>query len=208
MVRSGVNRDEISIVGRTAEGKTGLLADDDRIRAGEGAALGGIAGLVATVAALMIPGIGAIVAIGPIGAALTAAITGAVGGGIAGALMDAGVGREEAGYYEERFKEGGVLLTVRTDDGRYDNARAILQRHGGDVRGAGAEGTMDTGRTTGTTPRVSDEPGTVDTSRTTRTGTTDYPGTVDPTRSTTPSPDIRRPGEPPDTGRPGGPPVI
>ena len=49
-----------------------------------GGALGGIAGLLAGVGALLIPGIGPIVAAGPIAATLT----GVVGGGLAGGLID------------------------------------------------------------------------------------------------------------------------
>ena len=177
LVQRGFSRDDISIVGRGAEGKTGLAGDGEHMTAGGGAAVGGVAGLLIGVAAMLIPGIGPIVAIGPLAAALTGAVTGgvtgAVVGGIAGALIHAGVSEDEARYYDERFKGGGVLLTVRTDDGRYDDARGILQRHGADVRGAGAQGTMDTGRTTGSTARVWDKPGVVDTVRTTRSGSTE-----------------------------------
>src|SRR5690242_16425199 len=78
LVREGFSRDEISILGRGAEGKTGLVDDGHEghhVTAGEGAAAGGIFGLLLGVAAMLIPGIGPIVAVGPITAALTGALT-------------------------------------------------------------------------------------------------------------------------------------
>src|SRR3954451_12656034 len=139
LMQRGFDRDDLSILGRGREGASGLTDDRDHVTAGEGAAVGGIAGLLLGVAAMLIPGIGPIVAIGPITAALTGAITGgvtgAVVGGIAGALIHAGVPKEDARYYEDRLKSGGYLLTVHTDDARYERARATLQRSGAELRG-------------------------------------------------------------------------
>src|SRR5919107_699856 len=97
---AGFSRDDISIMGRGREGGTGLADDHDKdhVSAGEGAAAGGIFGLLLGAAAMLIPGIGPIVAVGPLAAglagALTGGITGAVVGGIPGALVDAGVPEE------------------------------------------------------------------------------------------------------------------
>src|SRR5215204_5479303 len=138
LVQRGFDRDDISILGRGREGASGLMDDRDHVTAGEGAAVGGIAGLLLGVAAMLIPGIGPIVAIGPITAALTGAVTGgvtgAVVGGVAGALIHAGVPEEDARYYEDRIKSGGYLLTVHTDDAHYPQARATLQRSGAELR--------------------------------------------------------------------------
>jgi len=141
LVREGFSKDDIGILGRGAEGKSGLADDGHEghhVTAGEGAAAGGIFGLLLGAAAMLIPGIGPIVAIGPITAALTGAVTGgvtgAVVGGIAGALIHAGVPEEDARYYEDRLKSGGYLLTVHTDDARYERARATLQRSGAELR--------------------------------------------------------------------------
>jgi uncharacterized protein (TIGR02271 family) len=143
LVDRGFSRDDISIMGRGVEGKPGLADDGERdhVSAGEGAAAGGIVGLLLGAAAMLIPGIGPIVAVGPITAALAGAVTGGVTGtvvgGIAGALIHSGVPEHEARYYEDRVREGGVLVSVRTDDAQYDDAVTILERHGGDVRAAG-----------------------------------------------------------------------
>jgi len=72
LVKNGFSRDAISIMGRGREGGQGL-ADDDHVGAGEGAALGGIAGLLLGAAAMLIPGIGPIVAVGPLAAGLAGA---------------------------------------------------------------------------------------------------------------------------------------
>src|SRR5215208_2348427 len=111
----GFSRDDISIMGRGRESGTGLADyDGDHVGAGEGAAVGGITGLLLGAAAMLIPGIGPLVAVGPISAALagavTGGVTGAVVGGITGALVDAGVPEEEARYYDERMRTGGVLM--------------------------------------------------------------------------------------------------
>src|SRR5215211_3837457 len=143
LVREGFSKDDISILGRGAEGKTGLVDEGHEghhVTAGEGAAAGGIFGLLLGAAAMLIPGIGPIVAVGPIAAALagavTGGVTGAVVGGITGALIDAGVDEDTARYYDERLRQGGVLLTARTSDTTYDDARLVLERHGGDIGSA------------------------------------------------------------------------
>jgi len=137
--RAGFDRDDVSIVGRGAEGREGLMDDDDHVGPGEGAAVGGIAGLLIGAAAMLIPGIGPIVAVGPLTAALTGAVTGgvtgAVVGGVAGALMKAGVPEDEARFYEDRFRSGGYLVAVRTDEEHYPRARMILESCGAETAG-------------------------------------------------------------------------
>ena len=159
LVRSGFGRDDVSIMGQGREGGTGL-ADDDHVGAGEGAAVGGITGLLLGAAAMLIPGIGPIVAVGPLAAGLAGAVTGAatgvVVGGITGALTDAGVDHDTSAYYDERLKQGGYLLTVRANDVEYEKARMILERHDGDVRSGtatagSAPAATATTRTAGTT---------------------------------------------------------
>lgn len=140
LMQNGFDRDDVSVIGRGAEGRTGLADDGDQAKgAATGAAAGGILGLLIGAAALAIPGIGPIVAIGPLAASLTGAAagaaTGAVVGGVAGALTQAGVPEDEARYYEERFRTGGILLVVRTSDERHGEARTLLDRYGAETRG-------------------------------------------------------------------------
>jgi hypothetical protein len=95
-----------------------------------GGALGGAAGLAASLMGLAIPGIGPILAAGPIAAALAGAGAGAVAGGLIGGLTDAGISETHAEYYAEAVRRGGALVPVRADDGRADEAEAIIRRHG------------------------------------------------------------------------------
>jgi len=77
-----------------------------------GGALGGLTGLLAGAGALAIPGIGPIVAAGPIASVLTGAVTGAGVGGLTGALVGIGIPKEEAEYYSNSVKEGKILVLV------------------------------------------------------------------------------------------------
>jgi hypothetical protein len=95
-----------------------------------GGALGGVAGLAASLMGLAIPGIGPILAAGPIAAALAGAGAGAVAGGLIGGLTDMGVPEEHAAYYAEAVRRGGALVTIRVDESRADEAERILREHG------------------------------------------------------------------------------
>jgi hypothetical protein len=99
--------------------------------AGTGAALGGVLGWLVGIGALAIPGIGPLVAAGPIVAALAGA--GAVGatGGLIGGLVGAGMPEIEAKRYAGRIREGGYLCSVHCDDGEWARrAREILEATG------------------------------------------------------------------------------
>ena len=154
LVKNGFSRDAISIMGRGREGGTGL-ADDDHAGAGagEGAAVGGIAGLLSARRRCSSPGSvrsSRLVRWPQAWRAVTGGVTGAVVGGIVGGLEEAGVPHEDARYYDERFQKGGYLLTVRADDMEYDKARMIMERHDGDVRAGNASGATAATAATGT----------------------------------------------------------
>ena len=86
-----------------------------------GGMVGGVIGLLAGVGALVIPGIGPIIAAGALASTLTGAGVGAAAGGLIGALAGMGVPDEDAKHFERGFQEGGVLVTV---DAGEDAARA------------------------------------------------------------------------------------
>jgi hypothetical protein len=101
-----------------------------------GAVLGGIGGLLVGLGALVIPGIGPVIAAGPLAAGLAAivgagagAVAGGVAGGLLGALIDLGVPKEEAEYYAEGVRRGGALVSVHTDDTKAPMAQRILQQY-------------------------------------------------------------------------------
>src|SRR5439155_10866804 len=87
--------------------------------ASSGAVIGGTLGWLAGIGALAVPGVGPLIAAGPIVAALAG--IGAVGtlGGIAGALIGLGIPEYEAKRYEGRVRNGGILLSVHCDDSQW-----------------------------------------------------------------------------------------
>jgi len=96
-----------------------------------GAVVGGVLGWLAGIGLLIIPGIGPLMAAGPIVAMLAGA--GAVGitGGIVGAVVGCGIPEYEARRYEGRVKHGGILLSVHCDDSHWvRRAEEILKQTG------------------------------------------------------------------------------
>jgi hypothetical protein len=136
LVNNGFRREDISLVASDQENRfsgarTG--ADDATSGAaggaGVGAVLGGLTGLLVGLGALAIPGIGPVIAAGPLAAALAGAGIGAVAGGLIGALVDAGIPEEEARYYAEGVRRGGTLVTLRASEDMVDRATAIMNRY-------------------------------------------------------------------------------
>lgn len=96
-----------------------------------GALAGGVVGMAAGMVALLIPGIGPLIAAGPIAGAMTGLTVGAAAGGVIGLLRDYGISEDEAQFYAEGVKRGGALVTVQgVSDERAAEARRIFERHG------------------------------------------------------------------------------
>jgi hypothetical protein len=137
LLSNGFDRNDISIVRTnqdTGRDTVTTAGDMDTVSgaatgAGIGAALGGIAGLVIGLGVLAIPGIGPIVAAGPLATTLAGAGIGAATGGIIGALTDVGIPEQEAGYYAEGVRRGGTLLSVRANDDQVSRATEVLNRY-------------------------------------------------------------------------------
>lgn len=146
----GFTSDEISVVTQDRD-ELKAIREETGTKAPEGVAagaatggvLGGVAGLLAGIGALAIPGIGPILAAGPIAAAFTGAAVGAGAGGLVGGLVGLGIPEEDAKQYEEYVQNGKILLLVDSTDrdtdvydvfssnSQYNRERA--QVHGGDV---------------------------------------------------------------------------
>jgi hypothetical protein len=109
------------------------------VGAGTGAVIGGTLGWLAGIGTLAIPGIGPLLAAGPLVAALAGAGAGGAVGGIAGALAGMGIPEFEAKRYEGRVKDGGILMSVHCDDSKWvRKAKDLLERTGAqDVASAG-----------------------------------------------------------------------
>jgi hypothetical protein len=120
--------------------------------AGTGAVLGGALGLLAGIGAIAIPGVGPLIAAGPIMATLAGMGVGGAVGGLAGALVGVGIPEYEAKRYEGVIQKGGILLSVHcsTSD-EVSRAKNILKGTGGeDISSAGeaAVDSKDRARTT------------------------------------------------------------
>jgi hypothetical protein len=120
-----------------------------------GAVLGGVLGWLAGIGALAIPGVGPLLAAGPIVAALAGA--GAVGmaGGIVGALVGLGIPEYEAKRYEGRVKNGGILLSVHCDSHDWIvKAKDILKHTGAEDIASASEASADFGKSDKPLPRT------------------------------------------------------
>jgi uncharacterized protein (TIGR02271 family) len=139
MINDGIDRDQISSIGRDSDRDRESTTTEHTSGAGKGAgigaAVGGIGGLIAGIAGLAIPGIGPILAAGPLAAAIGGALggagLGAAAGGLIGALTDMGVPEHEARHYEDQVRQGKILVTVRADsDDEADRAADIMDADG------------------------------------------------------------------------------
>ena len=99
-----------------------------------GSVLGGLAGFLA--GAGVFPALAGLLIGGPIAAALgltgiaaatvSGALTGAAAGGLIGALMNLGLTRTEAEYYDETINAGGLLMAIPVTEATEAEARALL----------------------------------------------------------------------------------
>lgn len=99
------------------------------IGAATGALAGGAAGILASLGLLAIPGIGPLLAAGPIVAALTGAGVGAAAGGLLGGLIGLGIPEDDAKKYEEAVNRGGTLVSVSADDSQAERVAEIMSSH-------------------------------------------------------------------------------
>lgn len=146
---AGFRGTDISVLFQDNQG-TKDFAHEKSTKAPEGATTGGIVGGISGgvlgwltgIGALAIPGLGPLIAAGPIVAALAG--VGAVGavGGMIGALAGMGLPEYEAKRFEGRIKQGGVLMSVHCDDDDWiKRAKDIMRRTGAD----GVDSTSESG---------------------------------------------------------------
>lgn len=135
----GFSEEDLSIIARQDQGQGqgqggggnggGDLTDDITQGAAWGGGLGALGGLLAGAGALAIPGIGPILAAGP----LAAGLSGAVAGGIAGGLIDLGIPEDAGQQFEEDVKQGRLLAIVETDeDDQVGRVQRLLEEYGAD----------------------------------------------------------------------------
>jgi hypothetical protein len=133
MKDQGISEDEISLVARQQEGDDFEAGDmggaDQNLSDGAatGGVLGGLAGLLAGAGMLTIPGVGPILAAGPISAGLS----GAAAGGIAGGLADFGVDEETGQRYAQEVEQGKILVAAEnTENTKIDEVASLLREEG------------------------------------------------------------------------------
>jgi uncharacterized protein (TIGR02271 family) len=137
LVNNGFRREDISLVASDASGEYQMYTTADQgedaaggaaTGAGIGAVIGGLGGLLVGLGALAIPGIGPVLAAGPLISALAGAGIGAAAGGLLGALVDLGIPEDQARTYEEGVKRGGTLVSLTASDDRAQEAVDIMNR--------------------------------------------------------------------------------
>jgi hypothetical protein len=114
---------------------------------GSGAAVGAALGWLSGAGMMMIPGLEAVAAAGPVMGLLSGMGAGVTLGGIAGAIAGFGIPEYEAKRYEGRVRNGGILVSVHCDNAEWANtARGILKRSGAANIATAAEAKADFAR--------------------------------------------------------------
>jgi hypothetical protein len=109
-----------------------------------GGLLGGALGWLAGIGSLAIPGVGPLIAAGPIMGALAGVGVGGAVGGLIGALVGMGMPEYEAKRYEGRVKNGGILLSVHCDNSEWvKRAKEILKETGAEDLASTGEASAD-----------------------------------------------------------------
>jgi hypothetical protein len=149
LVHAGFSNDDVSVLMSDVDG-TKDFAYEKATKAPEGTAVGvttggvvgGTLGLLAGIGALAIPGVGPLIAAGPIMSALAGLGVGGAVGGLVGALVGMGIPEYEAKRYEGRVKDGGVLLSVHCDTSHeIVRAKDLLKQTGADDIASSGEAT-------------------------------------------------------------------
>lgn len=139
---AGVNDSDLSVIAQhkgttTASSGDGEITDEHHRNVLRGILGGGALGAGLGIAALAIPGVGPLAAAGAIAASAVpeAMAVGAGIGALTGTLNEVltkhGIEKDDADYYGDRLKSGGVVVTVGGSNIDGQQARQILYRNGG-----------------------------------------------------------------------------
>jgi hypothetical protein len=146
LIAHGFSPEKISLLASDVRGEYSPYFDNN-LNKGEskveaagveiGTMLGGLGGLLVGLGLVAIPGIGPVIAAGPlatavsglVGAGVGAAVGGATGG-LLGILVDVGIDEAKAEVYAEALRRGGTLVTVEVEDYRANEARRIFDSFG------------------------------------------------------------------------------
>ncbi|MDE2561334.1 MAG: hypothetical protein KGL48_03725 [Sphingomonadales bacterium] len=144
LIKAGVSKDAISLLWRTSQ-----FIDTDvewpeghsKMSVAGATAGGGVAGALAGVALLMLPGIGPVAAAGAIAAsalssvAAVSSIIGATGGAIARMLTDNDVDSVLANYYEQKIRNGKLFVSIENYESAisYEIISEIMRKNHGKI---------------------------------------------------------------------------
>ena len=138
LIASGFDNHDISVL-MADNDASHQFAHEKNTKAPEGATtgvatggvIGGTLGVLAGIGALAIPGVGPLIAAGPIMAGLAGLGIGGAVGGLIGALVGMGIPEYEAKHYEGRVKDGSVLLSAHCGSSEeISRAKDILRATG------------------------------------------------------------------------------
>ena len=140
LIGTGFSRDDIGLIASDATGEwsryraatlEGAAPTSEEIGTGvsTGTVVGGLGGLLVGLTEFAIPGIGWVAAAGTLATTLIGAGVGAAVGGLHTAIDKLGVPKEQAGYYAEAVRRGGILVSVRVLEEQVDDAMEIMKRH-------------------------------------------------------------------------------
>ncbi|KHS45863.1 MULTISPECIES: hypothetical protein [Novosphingobium] len=138
----GVRDSQMSVIAHhggttTTRSGDGEVTDEHHRNVLRGIIGGGALGAGLGVAALAIPGVGPLAAAGAIAASAVpeaigiGAALGAIGGSLNEVLTKHGIDEADATYYNDRMKDGAVLVTVEDDFADSNQVTEILHRNGG-----------------------------------------------------------------------------
>lgn len=151
LLAAGFSNDSISVLLQDTRG-TKDFAHEKNTKAPEGTAagattggvVGGTLGLLAGIGALAIPGVGPLIAAGPIMGALAGLGVGGAVGGLIGAMVGMGIPEYEAKRYEGHLKKGGVLMSVHCSTSeQIDRAKKLLEQTGAQDISSSGEASAD-----------------------------------------------------------------
>lgn len=138
LIESGFSTDDIAVLFPDNEAtqdfsdeKDTLVPEGVATGAASGGVLGGTLGLLVGIGALAIPGIGPLIAAGPLLSTFSGAAAGATVGGIAGGLIGLGIPESKAQRYESRISDGDILISVIIDTSDEAYRATDVMKHAG-----------------------------------------------------------------------------
>jgi uncharacterized membrane protein len=135
--RTGISEENISVIAGNDAGRHQEYLEKAKnasvstgAAAASGASFGGGMGILATLVALAIPGVGPVIAGGAIAVVLGGLGVGAASGGLIGALKNMSISHEEAPLFEEAVRRGVLMLVVMVDEPEEQKVVTLMKENG------------------------------------------------------------------------------